>query len=210
MFDAVIFDLDGTLIDSESISQAAGIEAFARLGIAVEPGFLHSLVGVDDRTGAGLIRARFPGLDTAALDREWTHAVRRRQAGGVPLKPGAKELLAAVGLPKAIATSSTRIQANRKLALTGLGPHFAHVVTFDDVAAPKPAPDPYLLAARLLGANPARCLAFEDSETGAQSAHAAGMTVVQVPDLLPATGSFAHHVASDLLSAARMLGLIAG
>lgn len=208
MYDAVIFDLDGTLIDSETITQAAGIEAFARLGIAVEPAFLHGLVGIDDRTGAQLIRARFPDLDTTAFDREWTQAVRRRQAGGVPLKSGAKEVLAAIILPKAIATSSTRLQADRKLALTGLGPHFAHVVTFDDVAAPKPAPDPYLLAARLLGADPARCLAFEDSETGARSAHAAGMTVVQVPDILPATGIFAHHVAPDLISAARMLGLI--
>ena len=54
MFDAVIFDLDGTLIDSESITQAAGIEAFASLGVAVEPEFLHSLIGIDDRTGGGI------------------------------------------------------------------------------------------------------------------------------------------------------------
>ena len=92
--------------------------------------------------------------------------------------------------------------------MTGLGPHFAHVVTFDDVAAPKPHPEPYLLAARLLGVDPARCLAFEDSETGARSAHAAGMTVVQIPDIVPATGDYAHHIAPDLLTAARRLGLI--
>jgi len=208
MYDAVIFDLDGTLIDSESLTLAAGIEAFASLGVAVDPTFLHSLIGIDDQAGGRIIRARFPDLDTGAFAGEWTRAVRRRHAEGLPLKAGAHEVLVAITLPKALATSSTRVQADRKLALTGLGRHFAHVVTFDDVTAPKPAPEPYLLAAKLLGADPARCLAFEDSETGARSAHAAGMTVVQVPDILPATGTYAHHVAPDLLAAARKFGLI--
>jgi HAD superfamily hydrolase (TIGR01509 family) len=208
MFDAVIFDLDGTLIDSESITQAAGIEAFASLGVQVEPEFLHSLIGIDDKTGGGLIRARFPDLDTDAFAMAWTRGVRQRYADGVPLKAGTQEVLSAIALPKAIATSSTRRQADSKLGQSGLGGHFAHVVTFDDVARPKPAPEPYLLAARLLGVDPARCVAFEDSETGARSAHAAGMTVVQIPDIVPATGDFAHHVAPDLLTAARRLGLI--
>ena len=208
MYDAVIFDLDGTLIDSESLTQAAGIEAFAALGVAVEPAFLHGLIGIDDQTGAGLIRARFPTLDTAAFATAWTDAVRRRYTLGVPLKPGTVEVLTAITLPKAIATSSTRRQADNKLALTGLGVHFAHVVTFDDVTHPKPAPEPFQRAAALLGVDPARCVAFEDSETGARSAHAAGMTVVQIPDILPATGDYAHLIAPDLLSAARQLGLI--
>jgi HAD superfamily hydrolase (TIGR01509 family) len=208
MFDAVIFDLDGTLIDSEAVTQAAGMEAFAALGVTVEPGFLHGLIGIDDQTGAGLIRARFPDLDTEAFARAWTAGTRRRYAAGVPLKPGTEELLAGIALPKALATSSTRRQADHKLGATGLGVHFARVITFDDVTSPKPHPEPYLLAARLLGVDPARCLAFEDSETGARSAHAAGMTVVQVPDIVPATGAFAHFVAPDLLTGARRFGII--
>jgi HAD superfamily hydrolase (TIGR01509 family) len=208
MFDAVIFDLDGTLIDSESVTQAAGLEAFAALGVAVEPSFLQSLIGIDDQTGAGLIRARFPGLDTQAFAQAWTAGTRRRYAAGVPLKPGTEEVLASITLPKALATSSTRRQADHKLEATGLGVHFAQVVTFDDVTDPKPHPEPYLLAARLLGVDPARCLAFEDSETGARSAHAAGMTVVQVPDIVPATGDYAHFVAPDLLTGARRFRII--
>jgi HAD superfamily hydrolase (TIGR01509 family) len=208
MYDAVIFDLDGTLVDSESITQAAGTEAFAGLGITADPAFLHSLIGIDDRTGAGLILARYPQIDPAAFAEAWTAAVHRHWLGGLPLKSGSIELLTRLGLPKAIATSSTRLQADQKLALSGLAPHFAHVVTFDDVRAPKPAPEPYLLAASLLGVDPARCVAFEDSETGARSAHAAGMTVVQVPDIMPTSGAFAHLVAPDLLSGARGIGLI--
>jgi HAD superfamily hydrolase (TIGR01509 family) len=208
MFDAVIFDLDGTLIDSESLTQAAGIEAFASLGIDVDPAFLHSMIGVDDETGLQMVLARYPQLDPGAYAAAWTEAIYRHWHTGVPLKPGSLELLQALTLPRALATSSTRLQADSKLALTGLGAHFTHVVTFDDVTAPKPAPEPYLLAARLLGVDPARCVAFEDSETGAQSAHAAGMTVVQIPDIVPASGRFAHHVETDLLGAARRLGLI--
>ncbi|MGB8815240.1 MAG: HAD family hydrolase, partial [Paracoccaceae bacterium] len=90
----------------------------------------------------------------------------------------------------------------------GLGDAFAHVITFDDVSAPKPHPEPYLLTAARLGVAPARCVVFEDSEIGAASAHAAGMCVVQVPDFLPTEGRFAHHVAADLLSGARLVGLI--
>jgi len=121
MYDAVIFDLDGTLIDSESITQAAGIEAFAAMGIDIDPAFLHALIGVDDRTGSGVIRARFPQLDTDLFSRTWSDALRRRWDDGVPLKAGTQEVLSRIILPKALATSSTRLQADRKLMLTGLG-----------------------------------------------------------------------------------------
>lgn len=206
---AVIFDLDGTLLDTEAISHAAGIAAFAACGIAVDPAFLYGLVGVDDVTGARRILEAHPTLDIIAFEREWREASIRGLANGVPLKPGVAELLARIDHPRAIATSSTRVQVVRKFAACVLPP-FVHVVTVDDVARAKPAPDPFLMAADLLGVDPTRCLAFEDSETGAQSAHAAGMTVVQIPDLVPATGNFAHHVARDILSGARAAGLIAG
>ncbi len=208
IYHAVIFDLDGTLLDTEAITHAAGIEAFATLGIDVDPAFLHSLVGKDDATGGALIRAAYPGMDPARFDALWVAGARRRMAGGIPLKPFALELLDRIAQPRAIATSSGRESAARKLSVSGL-PSFSHVVTFDDVARPKPAPDPYILAARLLGVDPAACIAFEDSDTGAASARAAGMTVVQVPDLVPTDGRHAHHLAPDLLAGARAAGLIA-
>jgi len=207
--DAVIFDLDGTLVDTESLSLAAGLAAFASLGAAVDVEFLHRLVGKDRPACARLIRAHRPDLDLAALNQHWRAGFDQRIASSLTAKPGAMALVAALRLPLAVVTSSDRDGASYKLARAGLATAFAHVITLDDVTLAKPAPEPYLLAATRLAVAPARCVAFEDSEAGAEAAHAAGMVVVQVPDLLPTSGRFAHHVAPDLLTGARLVGLIA-
>jgi len=209
MFDAVIFDLDGTLIDTERLAIAAGVEAFARLGYPIGPAFLHTLVGLDTVASGRLILAQFPDLDIAALDFFWMAVSdAMMEDDGLPLKSGVTDLLAQLTLPRAIATSSSRSRARQKMDLSGLTPMFDLVITLDDVTAAKPDPAPYLLAAHRLGVDPARCLAFEDSETGAQSAHRAGMRVVQVPDILPTSGKWAHHVTDDLIAGARAAGLI--
>ncbi|EPX84204.1 haloacid dehalogenase superfamily, subfamily IA, variant 3 with third motif having DD or ED [Rubellimicrobium thermophilum DSM 16684] len=211
-YDAVVFDLDGTLIDTESLCNAAGVEACAALGLPVSGEFFESLAGIDDRTRVQLIGEHVgTAVDLSAFLAAWDRLCIERFAQGIPLKPGAIELLeqiAAAGIPLALATSSRRGPAEDKLRMAGLARHFRTVVTFDDVAAPKPAPDAYLLAVDRLGVPPARALAFEDSETGARAAHAAGLTVVQVPDLHPTQGAHAHHVASSLLEGAAMAGLL--
>lgn len=208
MFDAVIFDLDGTLIDTERLAMSATVAAFEAMGFPADIDFLHQLVGKDMPSGERLIAARYRTLDLEELDQRVAAAMQKELLSGMPLKPGVRELLADITLPKVIVTSSSRASAARKVAQAGLCADFLHIVTLDDVDHPKPAPDPYLLAARLLGVPPARCIVFEDSEVGAQSAHAAGMRVVQVPDLLPTKGHFAHHVADTLLDGARAAGLI--
>ena len=209
MFDAVGFDLDGTLLDTESLTQAAGVAAFFECGIEVDVACLHRLIGRDDVTGAELVRAQFPALDFKAFSAIWSRKVAENYAAGIPLKPGTHAVLGALRQPLALATSSTRVQMDYKLSLTEIAPYFQHFISFNDVAHAKPAPDPFLLAARLLGVDPARCVAFEDSEAGAESAYLAGMTVVQVPDINPASGRFAHLVAPDLLTGAREIGLLA-
>lgn len=208
MFDALLFDLDGTLIDTESIAISTGMAAFAAHGHAVDEAFMHALVGKDEPTAARMIRAALPHADLEAVNRHWREAFSAGVDRGLELKHGAAELLAVLCQPLAIVTSTGRAGAHRKLDLAGIAHAFAHVVTLDDVTTPKPAPEPYLLAARLLGVAPDRCLVFEDSETGAEAAYRAGCVVVQVPDVVPSQGRWAHHLAPDLLTGARMAGVI--
>jgi HAD superfamily hydrolase (TIGR01509 family) len=131
----------------------------------------------------------------------------RVRAGGVPVRPGARELLAEVtkaGLPRALVTSSQREFAEVVLASTGM--RFDAVVCAQDVSATKPDPEPYLLAAKLLGLDPGRCFALEDSPNGVASAEAAGCRVIAVPSLapiVPAPGTLVVRSLLDLRADAR-------
>lgn len=211
MYDAIFFDLDGTLIDTERLAFGAGRAAFAAMGHDDIDDLLHRLIGIDLPTAQNMIRGHLPQIDLADLDRHWGAHFDAAMAAEVPLKSGAADLVAdlATRHDLALVTSSGRTHAMDKLERSGLLPAFRTIITREDVTATKPAPDPYLLAATRLGASPARCLVFEDSEPGAESAHRAGMRVVQVIDVTPPTGRFAHHVAADLASGARWAGLIA-
>lgn len=208
IYDAILFDLDGTLIDTESIALVTGMAAFAAHGHAVDEAFMHGLVGKDEPTAARIIRHAMPGVDLDAVNRHWRQGFNDGVEMGLTLKPGASDLLPALTAPLAIVTSTGRMGAHRKLGIAGIADAFTHVVTLDDVRAPKPDPEPYLLAASLFGVSPARCLVFEDSETGAEAAHRAGCTVIQVPDIVPSQGRWAHHLAPDLVTGARMAGLL--
>ncbi|WP_106752797.1 HAD family hydrolase [Pannonibacter carbonis] len=212
MYDAVIFDLDGTLLSTESVSVRGGMSALRSLGRTAEEHLFHLLVGKDDAASRLILVDHLGEEAVNAFMPAWGDECQRIfTEEGIPLRPRVTELLEhldTTGLPRAIATSSRRDSARTKLKWAGLERQFASVVCFEDVARRKPAPDPYLHAAELLGVDPGRCIAFEDSETGAEAAMLAGMVVVQVPDLLPSEGQFAHHLAEDIWTGARMAGLI--
>lgn len=130
---------------------------------------------------------------------------------GVPHRPGIialLDLLAAHDMPRAVATSTQSPLAQRKLEAAGLLGYFDVVCTSSDVAHPKPAPDVYLLAAERLGVSPSQCLVLEDSPTGVRAALAAGMTPIQVPDLLmpdDEVRALGHRIVASLRDVQRML-----
>ena len=209
MFDAIFFDLDGTLIDTETLAMAAGLAAFSELGHPVTEEFLHSLIGVDLPSSAQKVAAAHPTLDQSALHPLWQSGfLAAMEERGLAMKTGAMDLLTARLKPMALVTSSGRTEAYRKLTKAGIVEMFDVIITLDDVTAAKPNPAPYLLAAEKLRVDPIRCLVFEDSETGAEAAHRAGCFVVQVPDVVPSQGRWAHHLADDLLAGARLAGLL--
>jgi HAD superfamily hydrolase (TIGR01509 family) len=185
---AVLFDMDGLLVDTEPLWFETEAEVMARLGAPWTKLDQEQLLGgsMDNTVGYLLARATRPA-PPADVARWMTEGMLRRAAEGrVMVRPGARELLAevaAAGVPHALVTGSQRPFTEAVLASTGF--RFPVTVTGDDVARTKPDPEPYLLAAKLLDADPEQCVALEDSPNGVASATAAGCHVVAVPTLLP-------------------------
>lgn len=203
--DAVIFDMDGLMIDSERVSIACWSEAALTLEIALPEGFFLHMVGLGERDCLQLLQRHID--DGARIDALLAHChalYDARTHDGLPLRPGILELLELLkehGVPRAVATSTRQPRASRKLAASGLLHYFDTVVTSSDVQHPKPAPDIYLLAAQRLGKEPTHCLALEDSPTGTRAALAAGMTTIQIPDLVhpdAAVRALGHRIVESL------------
>ncbi|WP_426362160.1 HAD family hydrolase [Streptomyces sp. E-08] len=185
---AVLFDMDGTLVDTEVLWWQATEEIAARLGHRLTDADAPEVVGraVED-TAAHLVRA------TGAPDRDGivttlTAAFQRRVDEGAPMRPGADRLLAELdraGLPFALVSASPRSVVDSVVGGALAHVPFAFTLSADDTVRTKPHPDPYATAAERLGVAAAACVAVEDSPDGAASADAAGCTVLVVPSLLP-------------------------
>ncbi len=187
---AVIFDMDGLLIDSERAILDCWRGIAAEQGLPPAEDVWLSMVGLHEAGCAELLNTLLGAEQAGQLTLQCQHRYDLLVERGLPLKPGARELLQDLfdlGIPMAVATSTRGERARIKLARTDIGHYFSHVVTSSDVAHPKPAPDLYLLTAERLGIAPQHCLALEDSEFGVRAASAAGIRVIQIPDLVPAT-----------------------
>ncbi len=207
--------MDGLLLDTERLA-LAGFETTAReLGLPDLAEMGRSLIGLRADAVDTRLRAALPvRLAVETFRIRWTghfHAALKR---GIPLKPGATELLehlADAGLPCAVATSTHSARAREHLEAAGIARHFQTVTGGDQVTRGKPAPDIYHKAAASLGLAAADCIAFEDSDPGTTAAIASGARTVQVPDITPpavAMRTLGHIIAPTLLDGARRIGLL--
>ncbi len=209
---AIVFDMDGLLLDTERIALATFEDACRAHGLKVERTVYERCIGTSVQGTRDILGAAL-GYDIYdRLSREWSGRYEARVlTQAVDVKDGALEILEltrALRVPIALATSTATELARTKLRLAGLLDFFAAVVGGDAVANPKPHPEPYLTAARALGFAPNQCWAIEDSDNGVRAAHAAGLFVFQIPDLVqPAADvrGIGHPVLGSLREVARLL-----
>jgi HAD superfamily hydrolase (TIGR01509 family) len=189
---AVLWDMDGTLLDSEKLWDVPLFELAERLGGRLSAPTRAAMIGSNVPTTLDLLFGDVGVLPDAEERAEAAHWIDKRMAellaGDPPWQPGARAALdtvRATGLPTALVTSTER--ALTEIALDTIGRHYFDVtICGDEVGGRnKPLPDPYLKAARLLGVDPVRCLAIEDSPTGVTSATGAGCTVLVIPSEIP-------------------------
>ncbi len=211
--EAIIFDMDGLMLDTERVARSAWQRAMADWGCTISDDIYLQIVGRDAQDTVAILQGVY-GADfpvRAVRQRKQQYLEEHIARHGVPMKPGLMELLDladALPLRKAVASSTERALVTRKLTLAGLADRFDAVICGDEVENGKPAPDIFLAAASRLGVPPERCLALEDSEPGIRAACAAGMTPIMVPDLKPPADEVAalaytvlpslHHVRAFL------------
>ena len=208
---AVIFDMDGLLLDSEPLYRLTWQKAAAEMGCPIDDELYAHFVGRGNDEAERILRDRFG--DRLPLDefkkrwqRDWDERLERAP---MTRKPGAIELLDLLderGLRRGLATSTPRSIALR--CLGDLAARFAAFAFGDEVERSKPAPDLFRLASQRLGMAPEECLVLEDSEAGVRAARAAGMEVIIVPDLIepsPEVAAMAVHLCRSLYDVSALL-----
>ena len=216
MINGVIFDMDGTMFDTERMWATFWKPALAALGLPYKEGLDEAARGTAGETTRNVVR-RFYGQDCdaeAIVDSLHQVADKAFYAAPVPKKPGLDELLSwldAQGIPMAVASSSREAMIRHHLEVWGMTHFFRAIVSGQQVAHSKPDPEIFLLTARKLGVEPAHCLVLEDSYNGVRAGAAGGFVTVMVPDLMPADDEMKHLYTMECSSLHEVLqNLIAG
>ena len=211
---AVVFDMDGLLVDTEAVV----FRAMQRATIGIADDFpmatFRQMVGLPDHASEAIVRSHFgEGFDLPTWSAAVSTHFREELAAGIALKTGVLEILDhldEVGMPRAIATSSSLESLRASLGPHSIVDRFHALITRDVQANHKPHPEPFLKAAAALGIDPADCLALEDSHNGVRSASSAGMMTIMVPDMLDPTEemhTLCVRIARDLHEVRAMLEL---
>jgi|TARA_B100000745_G_scaffold155987_1_gene102199 HAD superfamily hydrolase (TIGR01509 family) len=209
---AVIFDMDGLMLDTEIIYRGVWGRAGKTVGIEITDEFYLGSIGKrredNQRRLVEVFGPEFDGDTFWRLrDEYWIEESQK----GIPHKPGLLELLNYLQQSEiniGLSTSNNRPHALRSLTLADIAPYFAHITSGDDVDNGKPAPDVFLATAEKLGVSPSDCWVLEDSEAGIAGAYAAGMTPIMIPDMKPPTADVKMQAASILPSLHHVLEML--
>ena len=210
--DAVVFDMDGLLLDTEPISRKTFVAACRVCNYEPDLKIYHRCIGTNaKRTREILSEGYGPDFPYDEIQKVWLRGYEEATLQAIPIKPGAVSLLVYLEqrqLKKALATSTRKENAIKKLSNAQIVHYFDFILGGDQITRGKPDPEMYLTACRELGADPQRCLALEDSENGVRSALSAGLMVIQVPDLLQPTEemkAWGHVIAASLAEVEKLL-----
>ncbi|SLN37945.1 Phosphorylated carbohydrates phosphatase [Falsiruegeria litorea R37] len=211
----VIFDMDGLLLDTKRLCLQSFVETRRHFSLPDNLDTFLKCIGLRGAEPVRIIRESLNGaMELDVFNDEWGRRIDARYAQGVPVKPGALELVQLLdhnGHSLAVATSTQTADARQRLQAAQLLHHFEFVIGGDQVSRPKPDPEIFHKAAAELGVNVQDCVAFEDSETGVRSAHASGAKTVQIPDLIQpsmALRALGHIIAPGLIEGAVTAGLL--
>ena len=212
MISAVIFDMDGLLVDSELIGLDVLADCARKQQVEMTLEDIKKTLGSTYAYAIDLYGRLYPQMDPVKLFADFEESMQKlAQEGKIPLKKGAKELLAALKerkIPRAVASSSPESVVRLFLGKAGVLDEFQALITGDLGLPSKPAPDMFLTAARCLGAGPENCLVLEDSVNGIKAGRNAGMVVGMVPDVLPYREElkpYCDYVLPDLMAVIPLL-----
>lgn len=212
MIKAVVFDMDGLLVDSEYVGLFVLQDCARRQNVEMKMEDIKLTLGSTYAFSIDLYARLYPQMDAVRLFKDFKEAMQETAlAGKVPLKKGAKELLEYLNahqIPCAVASSSPMAMVETYLGKLDALSHFQAFITGDLGLPSKPAPDMFLTAAKALNTDPAHCLVLEDSVNGVKAGRAAGMQVGMVPDVLPykeELAPYCDHVLPDLTAVLPLL-----
>ena len=209
---AVLFDMDGLLMDSERVGVQVSLAVSREMGYCLTEEDVLKTLGITREGLKRIYEAKEPSFDCESfLSRFTARMTQLAQEGKIPLKPGAMTLLDVLrerGIPCVLATSSPGRIADVYLEKAGVRAYFRDIVSGDDHLPSKPNPDMFLAAARKAGADIRNCLVLEDSPNGLKAGRASGATVVMVPDLIPWTEALAPYTDAVLPSLADAVPLL--